>query len=139
MAKAVGNAIKQLREIKNGASKFTAAAVEGSRIVPNRSKDHQNPIRIDAGHFDPIKNELHVAAQVNSQAEDSVFIDWLKKNGSHANIATGIFNTAAEDQSAEYVKLLDGIEIGATENIQQQQPDPKKKVRNHHLPYLTTH
>lgn len=52
MSKVVDATKSAFKGIKNGASKFTEFVVEGSRIVPSKSKDHKTPLRIDAGKYD---------------------------------------------------------------------------------------
>ncbi len=75
MSKAIEVAFIKLGGVKNAASKFSASAAEGNRIMPSLTKDAEYQLRIDAGRFDPTTNRLNVALQVNTQAQkpDSPF------------------------------------------------------------------
>lgn len=59
MSKAIDTAFTKLKGIKNAASKFSASAAEGNRIVPSRTKDAEYQVRVDAGHFDPTTKSLN--------------------------------------------------------------------------------
>lgn len=109
MSKGLEKAIAQIRAIGNGASKFSAAAELGSRLVPSRTKDTSIPVRIDAGKYNAETQKLAVNLQVNSQAKTGLG-DWRKQNTSHANLATEEFDTAAADPNAEYNRVLDSLE-----------------------------
>ncbi|KAL8676767.1 MAG: hypothetical protein Q9186_006748 [Xanthomendoza sp. 1 TL-2023] len=105
MSKSLEKAISSLQAISNGASKFSAAAQEGNRIIPSKTKDASIPVRIDAGRFSATTKKLPVNLQVNSQARTGL-ADWRKKNTSHTNLATEEFDTGAADAEAEYKRNL---------------------------------
>ena len=44
-----------------------------------------------------IKTKRNVVLQVNTQAKSTALKDWLKKQGTHAKLATASFDTAAAD------------------------------------------
>ncbi|KAI4157291.1 MAG: hypothetical protein LQ342_008409 [Letrouitia transgressa] len=104
MSKALEKAMSSLKAISNGASKFSAAAQEGNRIIPSKTKDASIPVRIDAGKYNATSKKLPVVLQVNSQAKTGLG-DWRKKNTSHAKLATEEFDTAAADADAEYKRV----------------------------------
>ena len=108
MSKALEKAIATFKAISNGASKFSAAAQEGSRIIPSKTKDASIPVRIDAGKYNATTKKLPVIMQVNSQAKTGL-ADWRKKNTSHAKLATEEFDTAASDPDVEYNRVLDSL------------------------------
>ena len=92
MSKALEKAIAALQAISKGASKFSAAAQEGHRIMPSKTKDASIQVRIDAGKYNVTTKKLPVILQVNSQAKSGL-ADWRKKNTSHAKLATEEFDT----------------------------------------------
>ena len=108
MSKALENAIAALKTISNGASKFSAAAQEGNRIIPSKTKDASIPVRIDAGKYNVITKKLPVILQVNSQAKTGL-ADWRKKKTSHAKLATEEFDTTVANADAEYRRVLDSL------------------------------
>ena len=109
MAKALTVFAQKTLALTNASSKFTAAAVEGSRILPSKVKDAEFQCRIDAGHFDPVTKKLNVVLQVNSQAKSKGLQDWIKKNSTHAKLATESFDTTAEDQDAELKRVVGSL------------------------------
>ncbi|KAL8649431.1 MAG: hypothetical protein Q9210_004402 [Variospora velana] len=118
MAKALEQAIAALRAISNAASKFSAAAQDGHRIIPSKVKDASIPVRIDAGKYNATSKKLPVILQVNSQARTGLG-DWRKKqkNTSHAKLATEEFDTAAADPDAEYKRVLDSLMTKGKEEL----------------------
>ena len=110
-------AFTKLKGIKNAASKFSASAAEGNRIVPSKTKDAEYQVRIDAGHFDPSTKRLNVVLQVNSQAKSPGLVDWVKKNSTHTKLATATFNTDANDKNAELSRVLDLLKSKAKESL----------------------
>lgn len=66
MSKAIGNFVQKVQAMKNASGKFTATAVEGSRIIPSKSRDSELQLRIDAGHYDENTKKLNVVLQINS-------------------------------------------------------------------------
>ena len=117
MAKAIDAAFLKLKGIKNGASKFSASASEGNRLMPSPTKDADYQVRLDAGHFDPNTKGLNVALQVNSQAKSPGLVDWAKKNLTHSNLATATFNTQAQDRNAEFNRVMEELRRKAREKI----------------------
>ena len=117
MSKALDTAFTKLKSITNAASKFSATAAEGNRIVPSRTKDAEFQVRIDAGHFDPSTKHLNVVLQVNSQAKSPGLVDWARKNSTHAQLATTTFNTDAKDKKEELNRVLDVLQSEAKENL----------------------
>lgn len=117
MSKAISAAFTKLKGINNLASKFSASAVEGNRIVPSRTKDADFGVRIDAGHYDASTKTLNVVLQVNSQAKSPALKEWARKNTTHAKLATSTFKTDAEDKEAEALRMLKDLEEKAKENI----------------------
>ncbi|KAL8989982.1 MAG: hypothetical protein Q9177_001252 [Variospora cf. flavescens] len=112
MSKALEKAFSSLKGISNGASKFSAAAQEGSRIIPSKTKDASIPVRIDAGKYNATSKKL----PVNSQAKTGLG-DWRKKNTSHAKLATEEFDTAAANTNAEYERVLDSLMTQGKEEL----------------------
>lgn len=117
MSKAIDAAFTKLKDVKNAASKFSASAVEGNRIMPSRTKDADCQLRIDAGYFDPKTNGLNVALQVNTQAKSPGLVDWVKKNSTHSNLATATFDTKAQDKNAELDRVMEMLRQQAKENV----------------------
>jgi len=117
MSKALGAFAQKAQGIKNAPAKFTASAVEGSRILPSRTKDAEFQFRIDAGHYDATTKRLNVVLQVNSQAKSPVLKDWIKKNSTHGQLATASFDTNATDQTLEYARVLKELEEKGKQNL----------------------
>ena len=117
MSKAIDAAFTKLKGVKNAASKFSASAAEGNRIMPSPTKDAEYQLRIDAGRFDPKTNRLNVALQVNSQAKSPGLVDWVKKNSTHSNLATATFDTKAQDKNAELNRVMEVLRQKAKENV----------------------
>ena len=117
MSKAIDAAITKFQAVKNAASKFSAGAHEGSRIMPSPTKDEEFQLRIDAGRLDPKTQGLNVALQVNSQAKSPGLVDWVKKNSTHAKLATATFDTKAEDKNAEMNRVMEELKEKAKNNI----------------------
>ena len=117
MSKAIEASLTKLKGIKNAASKFSASAAEGSRIIPSRTKDAEIQLRIDAGHLDPQTNRLNVALQVNSQAKSPALVDWVRKNSTHSNLATATFDTKAQDKNAELNRMMEELRQEAKEKV----------------------
>lgn len=117
MSKAIDAAFTKFRGVKNAASKFSASAAEGNRIMPSPTKDAEFQLRIDAGHFDSKTSRLNVALQVNSQAKSPGLLDWVKKHSTHANLATATFDTKAQDSKAEMSRVMEELRQKAKANI----------------------
>jgi hypothetical protein len=118
MSKVLAEFVTKALRIKNAPSKFAGSAVEGSRILPSKTKDAEFQLRIDAGHFDTASKKLNVVLQVNSQAKSPALKDWVKKHTTHGKLATASFDTAAKDKEAEYKKVLEELEEQGKENLQ---------------------
>jgi hypothetical protein len=69
MSKVLGTFVQKAKAIKNAPAKFSAAAIEGSRILPSKTKDAEFQLRVDASHYDESTKHLNVVLQVNSQAK----------------------------------------------------------------------
>lgn len=117
-SKAFGKVKTKLLGTKNAASKFVASAVEGSRLIPSKTKDAEVQVRIDAGHYDPVTKKLNVVLQLNSQATTPVFKEYIKKHGTHAKLATAQFDTATEDPDKEFSKVVDELIDAGLKTIQ---------------------
>ena len=117
MSKALDTAFTKMKNITNAASKFSASAVQGDRIIPSKTKDADVQVRIDAGHFDPSTKQLNVVLQVNSQAKSPGLVDWARKNSTHAKLATTTFNTGANDKDEELKRVFDELKSEAKENL----------------------
>lgn len=99
-------------------NKFAAAWAAGSRILPSRSakNDANYELRIDAGEL--INNRhRNLVLQVNSQAKNTTLKEWVRKNGSHAKLATASFDTEAEDPDEEVKRVIAELERQAKDNI----------------------
>jgi hypothetical protein len=83
--------------------------VEGHRLIPSRTKDAEFQFCIDAEHYEEATKRLNVVLQVNSQAKSPALKDFIKKNSTHAKLATASFDTAAEDPSAEYTRVVEEL------------------------------
>ncbi|KAL2382999.1 hypothetical protein RJ035_005883, partial [Blastomyces gilchristii] len=117
MSKALETARTQLKSIQNGASKFTASLIEGTRIVPSRNKDKNVPVRVDAGKYNAMTKLLNVVLQVNSKPQSPGLEAWVKKHSTHGKLATAQFNTAADDKNAEYHRVMDELITKGKENV----------------------
>lgn len=116
ISKALGNFVNKVQGIKNAPAKFTATAVEGSRIIPSQNRDAEFQFRIDAGHYHESTKNLNVVLQVNSQATSPALRDWVKKNSTHSQLATAHFDTSADDKDAELDKVLNSLQIQAKQS-----------------------
>ena len=75
MSKAIDTACTKSKSIKNAASKFSALAAEGNRIIPSKTKDAEYQVRINTGRLNPSTKRLNVVLQVNSQAKSPGLVD----------------------------------------------------------------
>lgn len=100
------------------ATKLTAAWNAGSRIVPSRTSnnDQEYQLRIDAGQM---LNDRHrmIYLQVNSQAKSTKLKEWIRKHGTHANLASAQFDTLADDPEAETDRVLEELEAAAKNEV----------------------
>lgn len=117
MSKAIDAAFTKMKNIKNVASKFSASAAEGTRILPSKVKDAEYQLRIDTGRCDPVTKRLNVVLQVNSQAKSRGLVEWVAKNSTHAQLVTASFDTSAPDLTAETMRVLEDLNSKAKQNI----------------------
>lgn len=100
-------------------STFSASAAEGNRIILSKTKDAAVQLRVDAGHFDPATKQLNGLLQVNSQAKSPALVAWVKKNSTHAQLATATFDTNADDKDTELSCMMEELREKAKENLKQ--------------------
>ena len=117
MSKALSTFVNKVQGINNASVKFTATAVEGSRIVPSKNRDAEFQFRIDAGRYDENTKQLNIVLQVNSQATSPALRDWVKKNSTHDKLATASFDTSADDKDAELNKVLNSLQNQAKQKL----------------------
>lgn len=117
MSKVLDAARAQLKNIQNGANKFTESITEGSRIVPSKDKDRSIPVRVDAGKYNPVTKLLNVVLQVNSKPKSPGLSNWIGRHSTHAKLATTQFNTAADDKKAEYHRVVDELITAGKQNV----------------------
>ncbi|EEQ30382.1 conserved hypothetical protein [Microsporum canis CBS 113480] len=83
-----------------GFQKLFKEHTPGGRILPPKTdkNDRNAQLRVDAGEV--INGRRHIYLQVNTQATNEALKKWIKKNGTHANLATASFdiNTKEEDK-----------------------------------------
>jgi len=99
-------------------TKLRAVWNAGSRIVPskNSKNDSEFQLRIDAGEL--LENRYRMLyLQVNSQAKSTKLREWVRKHGTHANLASTRFDTLAEDPEAETDRALTELESDAKKYI----------------------
>lgn len=116
-SKALGTFVNKVQGIKNGSTKFTASAAEGSRILPSKNRDAEFQLCIDAGRYDESTKKLNVVLQVNSQAKSPALRDWVKKNSTHGQLATTSFDTSADGKDAELNKVLSALQNQAKQKL----------------------
>ncbi|KAF2800528.1 hypothetical protein K505DRAFT_355620 [Melanomma pulvis-pyrius CBS 109.77] len=109
MSKAAGDFVLKAKSLSNSASKFTPAAVEGHRILPTRVNDAKFQFRIDAGYYDPTTKKLNVNLQINSEAKNQALRNWARKHSTDDKLATEAFDTAAEDKTEEYNRVVESL------------------------------
>lgn len=117
MSKVVQEFFSKVKNNFDVATKFKASHTSGGRILPSRTQknDANYELRIDAGEL--IANKRNIVLQVNTQAKSTALKDWLKKQGTHAKLATVSFDTTAADPEAEAQRALDELEKEAKANI----------------------
>lgn len=90
----------------------------GTRISPSRNSknDTKYQLHLDAGPLvDGQYRQLNL--RFNSQATSKSLKDWLKKIGSHANLATGELDTTAENPDEEIDRVLEDMVEQARKKI----------------------
>jgi hypothetical protein len=117
MSKVIGGFVQKSKSLSDAASKFTPGAAEGSRILPSKNKDAEFQCRIDAGRYDPATKKLNVVLQINSQAKSATLRDWARKNSTHDKLATEAFDTAAQDKTAEFGRVLASLAAQAKNKL----------------------
>jgi hypothetical protein len=54
---------------------------------------------------------------VNSQAKSPGLVDWVRKNSTHAELATAKFDVNASDKDAELHRVMDMLKKEAKQNL----------------------
>ncbi|KAF2500408.1 hypothetical protein BU16DRAFT_246175 [Lophium mytilinum] len=102
----VKKAMDGLASSYNLVQRFLGASVPGRRIVPpqNKVSDENSQVRLDVG--EKIDGRyLIIKLQANRQATASVLLKFIKKYGTHGDLAVGKFDTKAEDLEAEVERV----------------------------------
>ncbi|CZT46800.1 uncharacterized protein RSE6_07292 [Rhynchosporium secalis] len=73
-------------------------------------------LRIDAGELLNGRFRM-IYLQVNSQAKSTKLKEWIRKHGTHANLASARFDTLAEDLETEAENVLEELEAAAKNKI----------------------
>lgn len=118
MSKNVNKFMDVFRSGSDAVKKLSGAHRLGERIFPSKTSknDKKHQLRIDAGPL--IDNRYRqVNLQVNSEATSQGLKDWIRKYGSHANLATAEFDTAAENPEEEAERLLEEMTKQARDNL----------------------
>lgn len=117
MTKIVKDFFKKVNQNMDVGKKLAAKHDSGSRILPSKTSknDADYQLRIDAGEL--IGTSRNVVLQVNSEAKATPLQTWLRKNSSHAKLATASFDTTAKDQEAEAIRVMKELERQARENL----------------------
>ncbi|KAK2790499.1 hypothetical protein FQN52_005516 [Onygenales sp. PD_12] len=123
MSKAFAASKDKFKSIKNAASKFKATAIEGHRLVPSRAHDHSNPFRIDAGRYSSITGRLKVILQINKNPDSKGLEAWIRKFTTHGKLATAYFHVDAEDQQAEYERVVEELFAKGRNNLKDMKED----------------
>ncbi|KAF2489924.1 hypothetical protein BU16DRAFT_586089 [Lophium mytilinum] len=109
MSKALNSFGNKALTQKNAVTKILNIPTEGSRILPSMTHDADWQCRLDAGYYNALTKRLNVVLQVNSQAKSPALQDFIKKNTTHAKLATAEFDTSAKDPRAEYARVLEEL------------------------------
>ncbi len=118
MSKEIKKFFAVFRGGKDVMKKLLGEHALGARIFPSRNSknDTKYQLRLDAGPLvDGRYRQLNL--QVNSQATSGSLKDWLKKYGSHANLATGELDTTAENLEEEIDRAFEDMMEQAKKNI----------------------
>lgn len=86
-----------------------------NRAITNFPKRRGLQLRIDAGEL--VDGKRNVYLQVNSQAKATGLKDWVRRNGTHANLASATFDTTAADLEEEADRVLEELEKDAKKNV----------------------
>lgn len=99
------------------AAKLKAPREAGTHILPSKTtkNDADYELRIDAG--ETIGGRRNVVLQVNSQAKSTALQEWVRKNTSHAKLATATYDTSAKDPDAEAIRVMKELQQKAKSNI----------------------
>ncbi|KAF2813729.1 uncharacterized protein BDZ99DRAFT_553600 [Mytilinidion resinicola] len=106
----VKKAVDGLASTYNLVQRFLGASVPGRRIVPrqNEKNDGQVQVRLDTG--EKVDGRfLTIYLQANKQASASTLLKFIKKYGTHENLAVGKFDTKAEDLDAEVERVCNDM------------------------------
>jgi hypothetical protein len=98
--------------------KATKTAAFGSRLFPSRTpkNDTSLQVRLDAGAL--VNGRwLWIYLQANKEAKDGPLKKFIKKNGTHANLAAVLFDTEAEDKEAELDRVVTELEEKAQQSL----------------------
>src|SRR5271170_6177355 len=79
----------------------------GSRLQPSRTprNDEDAEFRIDQGHVHDKEGKVYdIVLQANRQAKSEAIKEFVKKNSSHAKLATATIDRTKGDVSAEIIK-----------------------------------
>lgn len=91
----------------------------GKRIAPSQAKgnDTTYQLRLDAGESKDGKKNVYL--QVNSQAKNDALVAFKKKNGTHANLASGSIdeNTPVESQEEAARKFWEAMAKQAKDQL----------------------
>ncbi|KAM5437910.1 hypothetical protein McanMca71_002278 [Microsporum canis] len=102
-----------------GFQKLFKEHTPGGRILPPKTdkNDRNAQLRVDAGEV--INGRRHIYLQVNTQATNEALKKWIKKNGTHANLATASFdiNTKEEDKEGVCKDVWTSLAKQAKDNL----------------------
>ncbi|KKY21676.1 hypothetical protein UCRPC4_g03442 [Phaeomoniella chlamydospora] len=89
--------------------KLFSKQTPGNRIAPPRTEDARLELRIDAGEV--INGKKRVYLQVNSQAKTKALKEFIKKYGTHANLAVGEIDedTPEAERGDEFQRLFSSL------------------------------
>lgn len=114
--------LKQFEEtlFKGGLyKKLFGKQTPGKRIAPVQAKDNDAKLqmRLDAGESKGGMKNVYL--QVNSQAKNDSLVKFRKKEGTHANLASGQINETTPEESQEEAakKWWQEMERQAKENL----------------------
>ena len=116
MSKTVRNFGRALFD-KGYYKKLFSKQTPGNRVAPPRTEDARLELRIDAGEV--INGKKKVYLQVNSQAKSKALKDFIKKNGTHANLAVGEIDedTPENERGDAFNTLFSSLEEQAREKL----------------------
>jgi hypothetical protein len=118
MSKDIRGFFSKVKKNFSMATKLTAAWSAGSRIVPSQTQqnDKEYQLRLDTGELLSDRYRV-IYLQVNSQAKSTKLKEWVRKHGTHGNLASAQFDTLADDPEAETDRVLEELEAAAKNEI----------------------